>query len=537
MTGSALVMARASGAIGRRFEAIVFDWEGTAVPDARGDATRVGRLLEKASSLGIEIAVRGTATGDLNDQLSALSPARPGDLVLALWRRGIAPEQVLLIGNQLLDAPAGVVQISGEVDVLAAVLDDQIARRQRGDLPIVAQDPAWTIVLNGVDPLLERVHESLLTLADGRLGTRGSVIVEHPSGDPAVLMFGIYTGTGSATHLLRAARWNTIAFDGAAPRARRVLDLHTGLLHQELVSEDGRLDALLFSSLARPGTSALRVRDRSGRMRRTQPLHPPASSFVQGEADGCSWIRVTGRPGSLAAAAHDHLRGTRGDQVLDRIGQFEGLPRGKADQHVALERISQARELGFDGLLAEHRRSWAARWEDADVLIDGDPELQFAVRFAIFHLLASAPDEGEAAVGARGLSGNAYRGHVFWDSDVYVLPFLAATHPSAARGMLEYRVRRLPAAAPRRECPGTTGARFPWESAHSDQDVTPKQARDRRGELVQILTGRLEEHIVADVAWAAACYIDWTGDQAFAAGEGREPGLATSIEIEVDPEP
>jgi trehalose/maltose hydrolase-like predicted phosphorylase len=67
--------------------------------------------------------------------------------------------------------------------------------------------------------------------------------------------------------------------------------------------------------------------------------------------------------------------------------------------------------------------------------------------------------------------------------------------------------------------------------------VTPKQARDRRGELVQILTGRLEEHIVADVAWAAACYIDWTGDQAFAAGEGREPGLATSIEIEVDPEP
>ena len=60
--------------------------------------------------------------------------------------------------------------------------------------------------------------------------------------------------------------------------------------------------------------------------------------------------------------------------------------------------------------------------------------------------MASVADTGEAAVGARGLSGSAYRGHVFWDSDVFVLPFLAATHPEAARAMLEYRVRRLPAA-------------------------------------------------------------------------------------------
>ena len=60
--------------------------------------------------------------------------------------------------------------------------------------------------------------------------------------------------------------------------------------------------------------------------------------------------------------------------------------------------------------------------------------------------MASVADTGEAAVGARGLTGPAYRGHVFWDSDVFVLPFLAATHPEAARAMLEYRVRRLPAA-------------------------------------------------------------------------------------------
>ena len=99
------------------------------------------------------------------------------------------------------------------------------------------------------------------------------------------------------------------------------------------------------------------------------------------------------------------------------------------------------------------------------MVIEGDPELQRAVRFTLFHLMASVADEGEAAVGARGLSGPAYRGHVFWDSDVFVLPFLAATHPPAARAMLEYRVRRLDAARAAAARDDYAGARFPWESA------------------------------------------------------------------------
>jgi trehalose/maltose hydrolase-like predicted phosphorylase len=136
--------------------------------------------------------------------------------------------------------------------------------------------------------------------------------------------------------------------------------------------------------------------------------------------------------------------------------------------------------------------------------------------------MSSVAHDGEAAVGARGLSGLAYRGHVFWDSDVFVLPFLAATHPSAARAMLEYRIRRLPAALAIARETGRAGARFPWESAHSGFDVTPTSARDRTGTVVPIRTGRLEEHIVADVAWAAACYEDWTDDDAFRAGPGAD---------------
>jgi nucleotide-binding universal stress UspA family protein len=83
--------------------------------------------------------------------------------------------------------------------------------------------------------------------------------------------------------------------------------------------------------------------------------------------------------------------------------------------------------------------------------------------------------------------------------------------------MLEYRVRRLPAAMRAARAQKRVGARFPWESARSGHDVTPDHALTENGELVPILTGPLEEHIIADVAWAAAGYIDWTGDETFAA--------------------
>ena len=678
--------------LARRFEAIMFDWDGTAVPDRAADATRIRALVEQACAAGIELAVvSGTHVGNVDGQLAA-RPAGSGGLVLALnrgsevfrvdrdgpqlvgrrtasagedvalsraaqltverlaerglvarivserlnrrkidlipepdwkdppkarigelltavqgrlatagiaglteaveiargaatdagladprvtsdakhveigltdksdsarwimrelWRSGIAPGQVLIAGDEL--GPLGglpgsdsnllvhgatavsvgvepggvradVVSLGGGPEMFAAVLEDQLARRRHGELPIVELDPAWVLVVDGVDALLERFHESLLTLSDGLLGTRGSVIAEHPSGDPAVLMSGVYTRTGAEAHLLAAPRWNTITPSDLAPRSvRRILDLHAGVLRQQLQSPTGQIDALLLSSLARPATAALRVRDRTQGKHTSRPLAPPPGPKVEeGQKDGAMWMRVRGRPGSIVAAARDHLTGTVGDRVLDRVAAYRGAARGPADESAALDRLRSARQLGLDGLLAEHRRAWASRWEDADVLIDGDPELQLAVRFAIFHLLASAPDRGEAAVGARGLSGGAYRGHVFWDTDVYVLPFLAATHPQAARALLEYRVRRLPAAMRAARAQKRAGARFPWESAWSGQDVTPDRARDRNGELVPILTGPLEEHIIADVAWAAACYIDWTADQTFAAGPGRE---------------
>ena len=521
----------------------MFECGSPPVPEHR-DKPDVRRLVEEGSAHGLELAILSATSVGVVDGLLAARPPGPGCLLLGVGGRGLfqvdrdgpklASRSAAIGGDDVVRsiivelwrrgvAPSQVLRLSGGIDAFAGAVEDQIARRRRGELPVAAVDPAWTLAVEGVEPMRERAMESLLTLADGRLGTRGSVLVEHEHRDPAVLMSGVYVRGGAETHLLAAPRWNTVAFDGgASAAARRVLDLHAGVLHQRLGCEDG-LEAVLFSSLARPATAVLRARDRSGSMRVSRSLEPPSGAAYQaGHAAEGSWMQVRGAPGSIAAAAHDRICGTTRVPVLDRVAAYEGVPDGEADRGAALGRVRRACGVGFDRLLVEHRRSWACRWEDADVLIEGDPELQLAVRLAIFHLLASAPDTGEAAIGARGLTGTAYRGHVFWDSDVHVLPFLAAAHPEAARALLEYRVRRLPAAIRAARSQGREGARFPWESARSGRDVTPSSARDRRGEIVPILTGKLEEHIVADVAWAAACYIDWSGDRGFAAGPGRE---------------
>jgi trehalose/maltose hydrolase-like predicted phosphorylase len=557
---------------GRRFEALIFDWDEADAPEGRS-AERLRGLIEEACAHGLELAiVSGLVPGEL-DALLAARPARPGGLILAMrsgrevfsvgrdglqrafgitaraignvdgprseqsddpwwvvpWlrERGLVPEQALRLGGR---------------DSITSALQDQITRRRVGELPIAPEESSWTLVVDRIDPRLERAHESLLTIAAGGLGTRGSAIVPHSRSDPAILMSGIYARAGAESHLLTAPRWNAIPVeDGALSPVRRVLDLRAGVLRQEVGPPTGPIEAVLFCSLARPRVAVLRARGPIPGTGVAPTLEAPSGvACERGEADGAAWMRVRSRPASIVATVHERLRGRHPDHVLDRVAAYEGATAGLVDHGHALARLRDAREAGFDRLLAEHRQAWASRWNDADVVIEGDPELQLATRVALFHLMANVPDAGEAAVGARGLTGRAYHGHVFWDSDVYMLPFLAATHPASARAMLAYRIRRLPAALRAARAAHRQGARFPWESARSGEDVTPERLRDTRGQLVPVLTGELEEHIVADVAWAAACYTEWTGDRAFAAAEGRELIVQTArwwaARIERDPD-
>jgi trehalose/maltose hydrolase-like predicted phosphorylase len=435
-----------------------------------------------------DLACRGIGPGLVlvaGDEFGPLGGLPGSDAVLLVPEAGRAT--AVSFGAEPTGTPPGVVALGGGPEAFRRLLADQLARRHRGDVPDVDDDPNWTLTVEGVDRRFERVHESLLTLADGCTGTRGTALATNGSATPGVVVSGVYVGDGPATRLGRCPDWTR---HGIRPRRRRSmlrrLDLRTGVLR-----EDGSVTAARFASLAVPGTVALRAR-------------------ATGDLPRLSGVHRT--PGAASAVLVDSVR----DSSFERVGAYD------VDPNAALAAALAAGDAGFEQLLREQRAAWARRWAEADVVVDGDPELQRAVRFALFHLMASVADRGEAGVGARGLSGPAYSGHVFWDSDVFVLPFLAATHPAAARSMLEYRVRRLPAARAAARTLGRDGARFAWESAATGVDVTPTSARLATGELVAILTGQLEEHIVADVAWAASCYLDWTGDAAFAAAPGAE---------------
>jgi trehalose/maltose hydrolase-like predicted phosphorylase len=420
--------------------------------------------------------------------------------------------------------PQGVVALGGGPDAFGRLLQDQLDRRRAAELPLPEPDPEWTIEIDGFDAEKEKAREAVLTLADGRIGTSGNPLLGHPSATPRVLVSGVYDGKGSTSRLLEAPVWSRL--DGElAPgtQLRRVLDLRTGTLYEVVRLADGSsARSLRLSSAARPGTVGLRVEGSRALLRDQGGLLPPRGrgEHRSGTTRGRNWMQVHGSHGGVTAAIRDVVRSEDASARLDRLGAYVVQHDDAPSPPRALNALREAEKAGFETLLCEHRASWGGFWDVADIRIEGDPELQRAIRLALFQLSASAGEVGETALGARGLTGPGYRGHVFWDSDVFVLPFLAATRPRAARALLEYRVRRLGAAFREAHASGHVGARFPWESARSGRDVTPDRARVA-GETIPILTGQLEEHIVADVAWAVACYLDWTGDEEFESGPGR----------------
>jgi trehalose/maltose hydrolase-like predicted phosphorylase len=432
---------------------------------------------------------------------------------------------VISVGVEPGGVPEGVFHAGGGPARFAAMLDDQLTRRAGRRVPSIDEDPDWTLFLDD-DRALRRTHESLCTMANGRFGTRGAREEDGHDTTPLVVASGIYTGR-SAPRLLAGPRWDGLlvrATDGVEPD-RVAFDLRTGVLVRERrMGAHGQLRTMRFASLAQPEAMALRAEGPSDAMAGGPHLAPPDENELErGDDAEVHWARTRSTfGGGITAAAVEVDDVVDGRRRVERIAAYSAH---RTDLPAGADLVSRARELattGFDRLLAQQRAAWARRWEAAEIAIEGDPDAELAARFAIHHLLASVAGDGEAAVGARGLSGPAYGGHVFWDTDVFVVPALAAIHPQAARAVLQYRIRQLPDARRVAAALGRSGARFAWETAHDGTDVTPRSTHDTSGALVPILTGQHEEHIVADVAWAAWQYARWAGDATFLSGEGRD---------------
>ena len=194
----------------------------------------------------------------------------------------------------------------------------------------------------------------------------------------------------------------------------------------------------------------------------------------------------------------------------------------------ARNKLGVARQLGWRGVVAEHEAAWASRWQFSDVEVDGDAAAQQALRFAIYHLNSAAnPADERVSIGARALTGDDYLGHVFWDTEIFLLPFYILTWPEAARALLMYRFHTLDGARGKAARMGWRGALYAWESADSGAETTPEQVIGPDRQVIDILTGKQEQHISADVAYAVWQYWQATGDEAFLLDAGAEIILET----------
>mgnify|MGYP002626019793 CR=1 FL=1 len=196
-------------------------------------------------------------------------------------------------------------------------------------------------------------------------------------------------------------------------------------------------------------------------------------------------------------------------------------------QAFALEQLKADEAAGFEALAEESAKAWKEKvWDRVPIAIDGPDFDLLALRFAQYHLTLMTPaHDNRMNIGAKGLVGEGYKGHVFWDTEIFLLPYFIFNMPEVARSLEEYRYLSLPGAHAKAKHNGYKGAQFPWESAWLDDgEVTPEYMGTDvvAGQLIKVWTGFIEIHITSDVAFGAWSYYKCTGDQDFMDKYGYE---------------
>jgi trehalose/maltose hydrolase-like predicted phosphorylase len=191
----------------------------------------------------------------------------------------------------------------------------------------------------------------------------------------------------------------------------------------------------------------------------------------------------------------------------------------------AVKSVHVAEARGYDELFKAHRQVWEDRWSLSDVIIEGDEDAQFALRYSIYQLLIIAPTVSEkVSIPARGLSGQVYKGAVFWDTEMFMLPFFLHTDPKVARNLMMYRIHTLDGARRKAAEYGFLGAFYAWESQDTGDDAcTLFNVND-------VFTGRpmrtyfrdKQVHISGDVVHGIWQYVQFTGDESLLTSGGAE---------------
>lgn len=184
---------------------------------------------------------------------------------------------------------------------------------------------------------------------------------------------------------------------------------------------------------------------------------------------------------------------------------------------------------GFEKELSCHEAVYEKMWEEANIDIQGDFDLDRAVRFTIFHLMSAASEHNDRVnVGAKLLSGEEYGGHAFWDTELFMLPFFACVFPDTARNLENYRYHLLDAARENAAKNGFSGAQYPWESADDGTEQCPDWTIEPDGSCYRCYVAVYEHHVTAAVAYGIYHYVKITGDTSFLRERGAEILIETA---------
>ncbi|MBO0735934.1 MAG: glycoside hydrolase family 65 protein [Alphaproteobacteria bacterium] len=425
------------------------------------------------------------------------------------------------------------------------------------DLPVApTTDPAWILVEEGFTLAREHEVESLFAIGNGYAGSRASLAEGCALSAPATCVAGVFvSAAGSVPELARLADWThlSVTVEGHALQLdqnsyvehRRILDLRQAMLWRGWRQRSAggritRLRELRLASLADRHlllqSMTLTAEDYSGSVSIDATPMGPLTQLTDAGITVIMAVRtrLTGPEGGAVGTAALPIEQlnfdiNRGETYrLDRVVAVYTSRDTREPLRTARRRVERAVE-NIEDVVVQHRDAWLARWEASDLRIDGDPAAQRALRFAAYHLSSAAnPDDDRVSIGARGLSGTAYKGHVFWDTDIFMLPFFNLTYPEAARALVMYRYHTLAGARAKAARLGHSGALYAWESTDSGEEVTPPFVVGPDGEVVRILTGEQEQHISADVAFAVWKYWEATGDERFLIDAGAEILIETA---------
>lgn len=432
----------------------------------------------------------------------------------------------------------------------------------------VLSDDEWLLKKKAYDAKRRIVDESLFTLGNGYIGSRG-VYEEIPiESRPGTYFAGIFDPTASkVSELVNAPNpFNLIVSEQGEKLNivtmnvvdhERILDLKKGLLYRHTLFESqscGLIDyqSLRFVSMADLHVGAMQCLITPLQKKATFSFHTTIDTSVfnrgnltEGDTrhfyiheakkiDDIHIIAVKTLAYNITIGYAEkillHYRGKvikvphkfditlnkNETAILTKIVTFyssKDIPSDDELENKIASSVKSATRKGFEKLLKSHVEAFDKKWQRQDIIIKGDDNIQAALRFYFYHLIiATHPNVTNVSVGAKTLSGEGYRGHVFWEAEILLLPCYLHTDPIIARNLIEYRYQRLKVAKEIAQSKKFKGAMFPWESADTGLDETPQWTKDFDGTIKFINTGAQAHHITADVFYALYNYFCATHD-------------------------